>query len=151
MGQIESFNTLFLVSTKWTPHSPGLWHRHNCADILRWLHLCCLSSLFVISKQELPLPSLPVSPLSPRSSLFSSSAKELVAKQGRVSTTPKSGKCLLCHVLGINPHPPHQVVHHQHQQQRRGRRPETSWRLSRWRGDRAVASSWPAQVVAIGV
>ena len=60
------------------------------------------SSLFVISKQELPLPSLPVSPLSPRSSLFSSSAKELAAKQGRASTTRKSGKCLLSHDLGIS-------------------------------------------------
>ena len=56
----------------------------------------------MISKQELPLPSLPVSPLSPRSSLFSSSAKELVAKQGRASTIPKSGKCLLSHDLGIS-------------------------------------------------
>ena len=55
------------------------------------------------------MPSLPVSPLSPRSSLFSSSAKELAAKQGRASTIPKSGKCqILSHDLGISiliPHP----------------------------------------------
>ena len=57
MGQIESFNTLFLVSTKWTPHSPGLWHRHNCADILRWLHLCCFLPILPIPYLWFPIRS----------------------------------------------------------------------------------------------